>query len=42
MRVSITEAKMRWFEMIDRVEAGETITITRYGKPVVDIRPHAN
>lgn len=32
--VSLADAKARLSELIDRVEAGETIDITRRGKPV--------
>lgn len=32
--VSLAEAKARLSELIDRVEAGESIDITRRGKPV--------
>ncbi len=33
-RVNLADAKARLSEMIDRVEAGESIDITRRGKPV--------
>jgi prevent-host-death family protein len=32
--ISLTEAKARLSEPVDRVEAGDTIEITRRGKPV--------
>lgn len=32
--VALAEAKARLSELIDRVEAGETVSITRRGKPV--------
>ncbi|MBL8572885.1 MAG: type II toxin-antitoxin system Phd/YefM family antitoxin [Hyphomicrobiaceae bacterium] len=32
--INLAEAKARLSEIIDRVEAGETIDITRHGKPV--------
>lgn len=32
--ISLAEAKARLSELLDRVEAGETIEITRRGKPV--------
>ena len=25
---------------MERIEAGETVVVTRYGKAVVDLRPH--
>ena len=31
---SVTEAKARFAELLDRVESGEEITVTRRGKPV--------
>lgn len=39
--VSIREAKNRLTELTRRVEAGERMTITRHGKPVADLVPHA-
>ena len=38
--VSIKEAKNRLTELARKVENGETITITRNGKPVLDLVPH--
>jgi len=38
--VSMKEAKNRLTELARRVEEGETVTITRNGKPVVDMVPH--
>lgn len=38
--VSMKEAKNRLTELARRVEAGETVTITRNGKPVLDMVPH--
>lgn len=35
--VSLADAKARLSELIDRVEAGETIEITRRGKPVAQL-----
>jgi len=37
MKVSVAEAKNRLPELIKAVENGETITVCRYGEPVVDI-----
>ncbi|HEX2567733.1 MAG TPA: type II toxin-antitoxin system prevent-host-death family antitoxin [Burkholderiales bacterium] len=33
------EAKTKFAELLERVQAGETITITRYGQPVAKIVP---
>jgi prevent-host-death family protein len=41
---SVTEAKSRLSDLIDRALAGETVVITRHGHPVVElksIRPQA-
>ena len=37
--VSLADAKARFSEIIDRVAAGETVCITRRGKPVAQIGP---
>jgi prevent-host-death family protein len=37
--IGIAVAKARLFEMIDRVESGETIIIVRNGAPVAELRP---
>lgn len=37
--VSVAEAKNRLTSLLDAAEAGETITITRHGKPVAELRP---
>lgn len=34
------DAKNRLTELARRVEAGETVTVTRNGKPVIDLVPH--
>ena len=36
---SVAEAKNRLSELIDRALAGEDVTITRHGRPVVELRP---
>ncbi len=36
---SVAEARNRFADLIDRAEAGETVTITRRGKPVADLAP---
>lgn len=41
MDVSITEAKNRLTELIRLAEGGETVNITRHGKPVAQISPAA-
>jgi prevent-host-death family protein len=37
--MSMTNARKYFEELVARVEKGETVTLTRWGKPVVDIRP---
>lgn len=37
--IGIYDARTRWSEMIDRVEKGEEITITRHGTPVAKLVP---
>jgi prevent-host-death family protein len=39
MDVSITEAKNRLTELIRLAEGGETVNITRHGKPVAQLAP---
>lgn len=39
MDVGIAQAKDSFSELIDRAEAGEVVTITRHGRPVVTIHP---
>ena len=38
--VSIRDAKNRLTELARQVEAGETIVVTRNGRPVFDLVPH--
>lgn len=40
-RYSLAEAKARLSELIHKVEAGETVEITRRGKPVAKVVPTA-
>lgn len=40
MNISIKEAKNRLSELIRLAEAGETVIITRDGKPVADLTVH--
>ena len=41
MNISIKDAKNQLSELVRRAEAGEIVTITRNGKPVVDLSLHA-
>ncbi|HYC69080.1 type II toxin-antitoxin system prevent-host-death family antitoxin [Brevundimonas sp.] len=34
----VAEAKNKFTHLLDRVERGESITITRHGKPVAELR----
>ena len=38
--VSLREARNRLTELARRVEAGETVVVTRNGRPVLDLVPH--
>jgi len=41
--VGVYDAKTRFTKLLQAVEAGETVTITRHGKPVAEltaVRPH--
>ena len=38
--VSIREAKNRLTELARRVENGETVVVTRNGRPIIDLVPH--
>ena len=40
MNISVKEAKNRLSELLYLAEAGETIVLTRHGKPVADLTPH--
>lgn len=39
--VTATEAKAKFAELLDQVEAGETVVITRHGKPIATIKSEA-
>jgi prevent-host-death family protein len=39
VRVGSFEAKTKLSELLDKVEAGETVTITRHGKPIAQLVP---
>lgn len=41
-QVTLAEAKAKLSALLDRVEAGETITITRRHRPVAEVRPVAH
>jgi prevent-host-death family protein len=38
--ILINEAKNRLTELARLVEQGETVTVTRHGKPILDLVPH--
>lgn len=38
--VNIHDAKTHLSKLLERVEAGETVTIARAGKPIADLVPH--
>ena len=38
--VSVAEARARFSELLDKVEAGETVVITRRGQPIADLSAH--
>jgi prevent-host-death family protein len=40
VEVPVKEAKNRLSELLHLAEAGETVVLTRHGKPVADIVPH--
>jgi len=37
--MSVHEAKAHFSEVLRRVEAGETVVVTRHNRPVVELRP---
>jgi len=37
--VTVRELRNRGGKVLDRVEAGETLTVTRNGRPVAELRP---
>ncbi len=39
--MNIHEAKTHLSRLLERVEAGESITIARAGKPIADLVPHS-
>ena len=40
--LSVSEAKAKFSEMLDQVEHGETIAITRHGKVIAHIAPNSD
>lgn len=38
--VNVHEAKTHLSKLLERIEAGETVTIARAGKPIADLVPH--
>jgi antitoxin (DNA-binding transcriptional repressor) of toxin-antitoxin stability system len=38
--VTLAEMKDRFVELADAVEAGETVVVTRDGRPILDLVPH--
>ena len=40
--MSVTDARRNFGKLLDRVERGERIVITRYGKPFVAVIPIAD
>ena len=40
-QIQASTAKAQLAELLDDVERGETIVITRHGRPIADLMPHA-
>ncbi len=40
MEISVKEAKNQLTELLRKVEAGERVTVTRNGQPIVDLVKH--
>lgn len=38
-KVSIRQLRRHGGDVVDRVQAGERLTVTRYGRPVAELRP---
>jgi len=38
--VNVHEAKTHLSKLLERIEAGETVTIARAGRPIADLVPH--
>jgi len=39
MRMTVTDARKRWGELLDRVECGETLTVSRRGQVIASFVP---
>lgn len=37
--ITATEASRRFSDLLDAIEAGETVTVTRGNRPIAEIRP---
>lgn len=37
--ITATEASRRFSDLLDSIEAGETVTVTRGNRPIAEIRP---
>lgn len=37
--ISATEASRRFSDLLDAIEAGDTVTVTRGNRPIAEIRP---
>ena len=42
IQVSVAEAKTQLSSLLDAVEAGQSVVITRRGKPIADLIPRCN
>ena len=42
IQVSVAEAKTQLSSLLDAVEAGQSVVITRRGKPIADLMPRRN
>ncbi|MEI2735950.1 MAG: type II toxin-antitoxin system prevent-host-death family antitoxin [Rhodoblastus sp.] len=40
--IQASEAKAKFLSLLDEVERGETIVVTRHGKPIARIEPEQN
>ncbi len=38
--ITLEDAEVQFEELIAKVELGETVVLTRDGKPAVELRPH--
>ena len=41
-QIQASDAKARFAELLDEVEQGATVVITRHGKKIADLKPHAD